>query len=71
MRITERGQVTIPKEIREKLGFAPNTEVEFVVRDGRVELVRSKRSRRKALEGLYGKKKFSKTTDELISLLRE
>ena len=31
MRITSKGQVTIPIEIREKLGLLPNTEVEFHV----------------------------------------
>ena len=71
MRISERGQVTIPKEIRDRFGFGPNTEVEFVVRDGRVELVRSKRAQRKMIDALYGRKKFGKTTDELMRLLRE
>lgn len=32
-RITSKGQVTIPKEIRDDFGFLPGTEVEFV-RDG-------------------------------------
>ena len=31
MRITSKGQVTIPVEIREQLGLTPNTEVEFEV----------------------------------------
>lgn len=31
MRIGERGQVTIPKEIREQFGLGPETEVEFHV----------------------------------------
>ncbi len=31
MRITSKGQVTIPIEIRERLGFHPDTEVEFEV----------------------------------------
>ena len=30
MRIGERGQVTIPKTIREKYGFLPQIEVDFV-----------------------------------------
>ena len=71
MRITERGQVTIPKHIRDRFGFVPNTEVEFVVREGKVELVPSKKARQKVIEGIYGKKKFGKTTDELMRLLRE
>jgi AbrB family looped-hinge helix DNA binding protein len=31
MRIGERGQVTIPKEIRDQFGLGPETEVEFRV----------------------------------------
>ena len=30
MRVTSKGQVTIPIEIRERCGFLPHTEVEFV-----------------------------------------
>lgn len=32
MRITERGQVIIPKPIRERYGLYPGTEVQFVER---------------------------------------
>jgi len=31
MKIGERGQVTIPKDIRERFGLGPETEVEFQV----------------------------------------
>jgi AbrB family looped-hinge helix DNA binding protein len=34
MRITSKGQVTIPAAIREKLGLVPNTEVEFEIAGG-------------------------------------
>jgi AbrB family looped-hinge helix DNA binding protein len=70
MRVTERGQVTIPKEIRDRFGFGPETEVEFVVREGVVELVHSPGSRKKAVGELYGRRRFGATTDELMKLLR-
>jgi AbrB family looped-hinge helix DNA binding protein len=38
MRITSKGQVTIPQEIREKAGLLPGTEVEFRYRRGQVVL---------------------------------
>ena len=38
MRIGERGQVTIPKNIREQFGLSPETEVEFRVVDGSIIL---------------------------------
>lgn len=39
MRVTTKGQVTIPKEIRDKLGIEPGSEVEFVVSADVVTLV--------------------------------
>lgn len=36
MRIGERGQVVIPKELRERYGLLPNTEAEFVEEKGRI-----------------------------------
>ena len=71
MKISERGQVTIPQEIREKYGFLPDTDVEFVVNNGALMLVQKRAARRKALESIYGKKKLKKSTDELLALLRD
>ena len=34
MRVTEKGQVTIPQPVRRKLGIVPGTEVRFDLRDG-------------------------------------
>lgn len=36
MRIGERGQVVIPKELRERFGLLPNTDAEFVEEKGRL-----------------------------------
>jgi len=38
MKLGERGQVTIPKEIRDKFGLGPETEVEFSVVHGSIVL---------------------------------
>ena len=38
MKIGERGQVTIPKEIRERFGLGPQTDVEFQVVNGSIVL---------------------------------
>ncbi len=38
MRITSKGQVTIPIDIRERAGLLPHTEVEWVMEDGKVVL---------------------------------
>ncbi|RUW46105.1 MULTISPECIES: AbrB/MazE/SpoVT family DNA-binding domain-containing protein [unclassified Mesorhizobium] len=39
MRVTVKGQVTIPKPIRDHLGIGPGSEVEFVATNGDVRLV--------------------------------
>jgi AbrB family looped-hinge helix DNA binding protein len=41
MRVTEKGQVTIPKHIRDKLGIVPGSEVEFVEDGKDVRVVRA------------------------------
>jgi AbrB family looped-hinge helix DNA binding protein len=41
MKIGERGQVTIPKEIRDKFGLSADTEVEFRVVKGAILIVKT------------------------------
>lgn len=48
MRITSKGQVTIPAEIRERAGLLPHTEVEFTF-DGKA--VRIARARSETTDG--------------------
>ncbi len=40
MRVTEKGQVTIPKTVRSNLGIEAGSEVEFELRDGEAVLRR-------------------------------
>ena len=46
MRVTSKGQVTIPQEIRERFGLRPDTEVEFVTKGNVVQIVKSKKAAR-------------------------
>ena len=46
MRITSKGQVTIPLEVRERLGLLPNTEVEFTIRGDAALLTKAGARRR-------------------------
>lgn len=41
--LTQKGQVTVPKAVRQLLGLQTGDEVEFVVREGYVELKRAGR----------------------------
>jgi len=73
MRITTKGQVTIPQEIRERLGLLPHTEVDFEVRDDVVVVTKSKgkptRGRR-VVETLRGRGDVRMSTDEILALTR-
>ncbi|SCW73251.1 looped-hinge helix DNA binding domain-containing protein, AbrB family [Rhizobium mongolense subsp. loessense] len=40
MRVTEKGQVTIPKEIRDRLGIVPGSEVDFIASGAGAVLVK-------------------------------
>lgn len=77
MRITSKGQVTIPQQIRDELGLLPNTEVSFHVVDGEARLRKARRSSGKLSRGdgvvqrLRGVRPSNKlTTDEIMALMR-
>ena len=57
MKVGERGQVTIPKDIRERFGLAPDTEVEFRVVRGSILL--KKASKKLNLQKWKGHSKAS------------
>jgi AbrB family looped-hinge helix DNA binding protein len=75
LRITEKGQVTIPIEIRERFGLLPHTEVDFVVDDGSVKIVpaaspRGESRGERIVRRMRGKATVSMTTDEIMALTR-
>lgn len=75
MRITSKGQVTIPIALRERAGLMPNTEVDFDF-DG--QYVRIRRARRKKglsrgeelVARMRGRGDVKMTTDEIMALTR-
>ncbi len=72
MRITTKGQVTIPQPIREKLGISPAVEVDFVEENGRVYLVKKgdASSKTRKYRRLRGIATVKMTTDEIMALTR-
>lgn len=73
MQITTKGQVTIPQAVREEFGFLPHTEVDFVVWNGDVRIVKkgSARKRGKGLvEHMRGRGSVRMSTDEIMALTR-
>ena len=51
MRVTEKGQVTIPKELRDALGIGAGTEVEFEVERSDDTIVERPVARHRAPDG--------------------
>ena len=72
MKITAKGQVTIPIHIRQRTGLLPHTEVEFVLSGNRVYLKKLGGSRRglRLVETLRGKGTVQMTTDQIMALTR-
>jgi AbrB family looped-hinge helix DNA binding protein len=73
MRITTKGQVTIPQWMREELGLLPNCEVEFEVDGDSVRIRKAKGDRSRGNRMLEAMRKPSKpgmTTDEIMALTR-
>ena len=73
MKISERGQITIPKKMREKYGLLPDSNVIVEPADGGV-LVRPVNSRREQVEqwlaNLRGSANGGMSTDEIMRLTR-
>ena len=74
MRISTKGQVTIPIEIRAKLGLLPNTEVGFEIDGDSVRMFRveSADGRGRRIVGrLRGSATSGMSTEEILALTRD
>lgn len=73
--LTSKGQVTIPKRVREHLGLKPGSAVEFRLdEDGRVVVAAAGRGKRQAksrFARIVGTATAGMTTDEIMKLLRD
>ncbi len=80
MKVTTKGQVTIPQFVREKLGIGPSSEIDFVEENGRFYIVKKKADEEPDDEPKEPRGRFFKlrgvasvrmTTDEITALTRE
>ncbi len=72
MRVTTKGQVTIPRDVREALGISPETEIEFVEEEGRFYLVKTDSPKATGkFKKLRGIASANMSTDEIMKLTRE
>lgn len=65
MRVTTKGQVTIPKEIRDRLGIGPGSEVDFVITDDGARLVAVNEN----ISAEEASRKFMETLDRMAGTL--
>ena len=72
MRVTTKGQVTIPQSIREKFGISPAVEIDFIEEKGRIYLVKGKGENitPHKFRRLRGIATVKMTTDEIMALTR-
>jgi AbrB family looped-hinge helix DNA binding protein len=76
MQVTSKGQVTIPQEIRNRLGLLPYTNVEFELAGDHARIRKAERGAgeaargRLALDALRGTADLRMTTDQIMALTR-
>jgi AbrB family looped-hinge helix DNA binding protein len=74
VRITSKGQVTIPQDIRERLGLLPYSEVEFELEGDSVRLRKARRTNTRGaalIARARGRATTRLSTDEILALTRE
>ena len=73
MRVTTKGQVTIPLKIRKKLNITPASEVQFTVGDDDrvyIEKIKSDKSTASRFSKLRGTASVKMSTEEIMALTR-
>jgi AbrB family looped-hinge helix DNA binding protein len=76
MRITSKGQVTIPQAVRERTGLLPNTDVDFVIDGEDVRIIKVVSGRRPSRGAAAVRRlrtaggRIHMTTDEIMAFTR-
>lgn len=73
MRITSKGQITIPQQVRQQLGLHPGDEVDVVVKGGVARIVPADGPvsyGRRVVESLLGRGDVELSTDEIMAMTR-
>jgi len=73
MRITSKGQITIPQEVRRRLGLHPGDDVEVLADEGFARVVPADGAvtpGARVVEALLGKGDVALSTDEIMAMTR-
>ncbi len=67
-KVAERGQVTIPKALRDRLGIVPGTVLDFEAENGRLVAVKAEPLDK--LDAIYGRFGLGRNSDAVVAELR-
>ncbi len=70
MRVTQKGQVTIPLAVRRALGIHPGSDVEFEIEDNGARLVVDQQLAAQEIARMRGAGAGELSTDEILALTR-
>jgi antitoxin PrlF len=70
MRVTQKGQVTIPQEVRRALGIRPGSDVEFELDRRGARLIVDRARAADEVARMRGAGDVELTTDEILALTR-
>ncbi len=72
MRVSTKGQITLPFDLRKRAGILPGSEVECVEEQGRIyiRLIRRGRRGRDLVKRMAGQGATKLSTDEILALTR-
>ena len=70
MRVTTKGQVTIPIEVRRALGIEPGSDVAFELDRGGARLILDRSEATAEIRAMRGAGDVEMTTDEILALTR-
>lgn len=70
VRVTEKGQVTIPKHIRDELGICAGTDLEFSIEDGTIVARKVPGRGQRLVERARGTGSGTLSTDEIMAMTR-
>lgn len=67
--ISAKGRITVPEEVRKRLGLVPGTPVEFELREGEVVLRKGVRAQH-PVDRVFGILKVERSVDDLLDEMR-
>lgn len=68
--VSEKGQITVPKRLRERLGIHPGDRLELVEDAGRLVATKAVPGERDPVASVYGILRLDVSTDEAVRALR-